>query len=103
MKEIHCRASVNGTSLREDSQIDFATSNIFLTLGGGGGYTRTFLKFRKDLTNQFFHAKHPVGMGGGGCLQVDVLKISKKSIFHETNVLNLAVFLSLYKQKATYI
>ena len=33
---------------REDSQIDFATGNVFFTfffLGGGGVHTRAFLKF----------------------------------------------------------
>ena len=40
-----------GLVIREDSQVDFATGNVFCTLGGGGGgrgwlgYTRTFLKF----------------------------------------------------------
>ena len=35
--------------IREDSQIDFATRNVFLHVWGGGGgfYTRTFLKLEQ--------------------------------------------------------
>ena len=46
---------INGSSdlvdlgtFREDSQIDFATGNVFCKFGeggGGGGYARTLLKF----------------------------------------------------------
>ena len=31
--------------VREGSQIDFATGNVFLHVWGGGAYTRKFLKF----------------------------------------------------------
>ena len=43
---------INGSSdlvdlgtFREDSQIDFATGNVFCKFGGGGGYARTLLTF----------------------------------------------------------
>ena len=65
-------------NLRENSQIDFFMQSVFWTPGecvcvcvwGGGG-------------------------GGEGGLQLNALKISKKSIFDKTNFWNLAIFLSL--------
>ena len=34
-------------TFREDSQIDFATGDVFCTFGGEGGYARTLLKFEQ--------------------------------------------------------
>ena len=56
-------------NLRENSQIDFFTQSVFWTPGEWGG--------------------------GGEGLQLDALKISKKSIFDKTNFFNLTIFLNL--------
>ena len=55
-------------NLRENSQIDFFTQSVFWT---------------------------PGEWEGGGGLQLDALKISKKSIFDKTNFWNLTIFLNL--------
>ena len=50
---------VTELSLREDSQIDFATVNVFCTFGGGGGGVGGFTqeRFSNFSNNRFFQTE----------------------------------------------
>ena len=52
-----CCPSQRQRLVREDSQIDFTTVNVFLHVGGGGGRGFTQERFSNFSNNRFFQAE----------------------------------------------